>query len=118
MTSSAHDKSSPQAKSARGRRHTKGDAGDTYTVRGTVLDASEQSQDPSDTRGRDADGSSQGALLTMNRHQRAPATRKEARADACVAFGRKSHHSRVAASALRFTAFAARILLAPASADI
>ncbi len=75
-------------------------------------------EDASDTRGRERDGSSQGALLTMNRHQRAPATRKEARADACVAFGRKSHHSRVAASALRFTAFAARILLAPASADI
>ena len=32
----------------------------------------------SDTRGRERDGSSQGALLTMNRHQRAPATRKEA----------------------------------------
>ena len=44
----------------------------------------------SDTRGRDTDGSSQGALLTMNRAQRAPATRKEAPADACVAFGRKS----------------------------
>ena len=44
-------------------RRTKGDAGDTYTVRGTVLDASEQSQDISDTRGRNADGSSQGALV-------------------------------------------------------
>ena len=53
----------------------------------------------------------------MNR-QSSPATCKEAPPDACVAFGRKSHHSRVAASALRFTAFAARILLAPASADI
>ena len=70
MTSSAHDEDNkphraPEAKSPRGgrMRRTKGDAGDTYTVRGTVLDASEQSQDISDTRGRNADGSSQGALV-------------------------------------------------------
>ena len=43
----------------------------------------------SDTRGRERDGSSQGALLATNRAQKAPATRKEAPADACVAFGRK-----------------------------
>ena len=43
----------------------------------------------SDTRGRERDGSSQGALLATNRAQKAPTTRKEAPADACVAFGRK-----------------------------
>ena len=39
------------------------------------------------------DGSSQGALLTMKRHQKAPATRKEAPLDACVVFGRKTWQS-------------------------
>ena len=53
----------------------------------------------SDARGRDADGSSQGALLTMKRHRRAPATRKEARDEAYVAFGRKTSRSGLAASA-------------------
>ena len=111
MTSSAHEEDNKphrallrQSLRAGAECVTRKRRGDASPVHGTVLDASEQSQDISDTRGRDADGSSQGALLTMNRHQRAPATRKEAPLDVCVAFGRKSTTRESRPKALSFTA--------------
>ena len=74
MTSSAHETTSPTERSllrqVMRKAFTKGDAGDTRPVHGTETDASGRSQDDSDTRGRDPDESSQGALLTMKRHQR------------------------------------------------